>query len=176
MVDNLIGISRRTKLRFRWYGDDISVVQGVLELKCKSSQLGWKKHHSVGEGFDLMKISWRELLRRLREQVNDGEFSFWLSQLSWPVLITRYMREYYESTDHRVRVTIDYDLAFYEQITHWMPNLHLRAPVPGRVVVEVKADESLHRRVSDVLTSFPLQVERNSKYVGGVLGALCFVP
>jgi hypothetical protein len=77
--------------------------------------------------------------------------------------------------DQQVRVTIDYKQAAYEQVIHLTPNLVVKAPLPSRVVVEVKADATLHRRVSNVLSSFPLQVERNSKYVSGALGSLCFV-
>jgi hypothetical protein len=85
------------------------------------------------------------------------------------------MREYYESIDCPIRVTIDYNVVAYEQLTHLKPNLRIKAPVPPHVVVEVKAEPALHRRISDVLSSFPIQVGRNSKYVNGVLGSLCFM-
>jgi hypothetical protein len=85
------------------------------------------------------------------------------------------MREYYESVDHLVRVTIDYDHAVYEQFTYSVPNLTVRAPVEEQNVVEVKSDATLSRRVSDVLSSLPLQVRRNSKYVNGMVGSLCFL-
>ena len=85
------------------------------------------------------------------------------------------MREYYETMDRNVRLTIDYNQAAYEQIVHLTPNLTIKAPVPSQIVVEVKADAALHRRVSNVLSSFPLQVGRNSKYVSGVIESLCFL-
>jgi hypothetical protein len=174
LVDNLIGTSQRKKLRFRWYGDDHSAVRGILELKCKSNQLGWKEYYPIPFTFDLTTTSWSAVLKHMREHV-DGSFSVWLSHLTQPVLVSSYTREYYESMDQQVRVTIDYKQAAYEQVIHLTPNLVIKAPLPGRVVVEVKADATLHRRVSNVLSSFPLQVERNSKYVSGTLGSLCFV-
>jgi hypothetical protein len=84
------------------------------------------------------------------------------------------MREYYESLDRLVRVTIDYDQVVYEQITYPAPNVTFRAPIERRVVIEVKSDSTLHRRVSNVLSSLPLQVERNSKYVNGLIDSLRF--
>ncbi len=171
--ENLIGISERAKLRFRWYGEDCSCVRGSLELKRKENQLGWKEYFPIATSFDLTTISWSALMHHLREQVS-GSFAVWISGVEQPTLITRYMREYYESRDHQVRLTIDYDLAAYEQVTHFAPNLVLKAPIPEQTVVEVKADAALHRRVSNALSSFPLQVGRNSKYVNGVLDALCF--
>ena len=113
-------------------------------------------------------------MRCMREHV-DGVFAAWLSHLSQPVLINGYEREYYESIDRRVRVTIDYSQVAYEQITHLTPNLLIRSPIPDPVVIEVKADAALHRRISNVLSSFPPQVGRNSKYVNGITGAFCFL-
>jgi len=172
--DNLIGVSKRTKLRLRWYGKDFTAVRGILELKCKSNQLGWKEHHPVPVAFDLTTLSWRTMMERLREQV-DGLFAVWLSATDQPTLINSYMREYYESIDRQVRVTIDYDLVAYEQVMYPAPNLLIRAPIPKPIVIEVKSDAALHRRVSNVLSRFPLEVGRNSKYVNGVMDSLCFL-
>jgi len=172
--DNLIGASDRAKLRFRWYGEDVTAVQGTLELKCKANQLGWKEHRPIPVTFDLTSVSWNGLMQRLREYA-DGPFALWLSGVDQPTLINSYMREYYESIDRQVRVTVDYDLVAYEQVMYTAPNLVVKAPIPKPVVVEVKSDEKLHRRVSNVLSSFPLQVGRNSKYVNGVMDSLCFL-
>lgn len=172
--DNLIGIGQRKKLRFRWYGDDCSNVQGALELKCKSNKLGWKERCPIPATFDLTTVSWRALMQQMREQVA-GTFAIWLSYLDQPTLINSYVREYYESVDRKVRVTVDYSQVAYEQITYLIPNLVIRAPIPSPIVVEVKSDARLHRRVSNALSSFPLQAERNSKYVNGVVGSLCFL-
>jgi len=172
--DNLIGANERRKLRFRWYGDDCSTVRGGLELKCKVNRLGWKERCPIPLTFDLTAASWSDLVRRMRKHAH-GSFAVWLSCVDQPVLIYRYMREYYESVDHLVRVTIDYDHAVYEQFTYSVPNLTVRAPVEEQNVVEVKSDATLSRRVSDVLSSLPLQVRRNSKYVNGMVGSLCFL-
>jgi hypothetical protein len=174
MDENLIGVSERSKLRFRWYGQDHSAVQGFLELKCKSSHVGWKEICPVGETIDLTTVSWPGLLHHLREHAVDN-VAAWLSRADQPVLINRYMREYYESADRQVRVTIDYDQVVYEQLTYPAPNLTVGSHIERQVVVEVKSDSDLHRRVSDVLSGFPLRVGRNSKYVNGVLESLCFL-
>jgi hypothetical protein len=97
-----------------------------------------------------------------------------MSALERPALLNGYRREYYESRDHQVRITIDYDLVAYEQFMHLSPNLVNTAPIPGQTVVEVKADPALHRRLSNVLSSLPLQVSRNSKYVNSILDSFCF--
>ena len=168
---NLIGAHERRKLRLRWYGADFSAVQGILELKCKQGCLGWKDIFPLPDTLDLTRISWETLEQTLREQVT-GPFAVWPAYFSRPMLLTRYWREYYESMDLQVRITIDSELQVYEQFMHLTPNLTAPAPLADVLVVEVKADGDLHRRVSDILSSFPMQVSRNSKYVNGVLETL----
>lgn len=171
--DNLTGVSERAKLRLRWYGQDHTRVSGHLELKSKVNQLGWKRRLPIEAMLDLTSISWRALMQQIREGIPD-DFVPWVSALRQPTLLTSYRREYYESADRLVRVTIDTDLAAYEQFMFPSPNLVHRAPVSDQIVIEVKADSTLHRRLSHVLSSFPLQVSRYSKYVSGVLDSLCF--
>jgi hypothetical protein len=72
-------------------------------------------------------------------------------------------------------VTVDHNQAVYEQITYPAPNLVVKTPFRAQVVIEVKSDSGLSRRVSDVASSFPLRVGRNSKYVNGVLDSLGFM-
>jgi len=172
--DNLIGVSDRDKLRFRWYGYDHAHVRGALELKCKSSRVGWKMLYPIPVVFDLIALPWNEIMRQLRQHA-DGLFAIWLSAVDQPLVINSYVREYYESADHQLRVTVDYDLAAYEQVMYCAPNLVVPAPATHQIVVEVKADATLHTRVSNALSSFPLQVGRNSKYVTGAMDALCYM-
>ena len=172
--ENYTGISERSKLRYRWYGEDHTAVWGVLELKSKSSQVGWKESCPVEEAVDLTTTSWPGLLRQLRAHAM-GNVAVWLSRADRPVLINRYMREYYESADRQVRVTVDYDQVVYDQLTYPAPNLTAASRIEGQVVVEVKSDSDLHRRVSNVLSAFPLRAGRNSKYVNGVAEALSFL-
>ena len=171
--DNLIGISERSKLRFRWYGTDYSSVTGNLELKCKSNQLGWKMRYAIPFEFDLTTWTWTAFVQQVRVQV-DGLFAAWLLATDQPVLINSCMREYHESIDHQVRVTVDRDVASYEQVMYAAPNLLIQAPPAHQVIVEVKCDAGLHRRLSDVLSSFPFQVTRHSKYVDGLTRSLRF--
>ncbi len=169
--DNLLGARERSKLRFRWYGTDRRAVQGNLELKCKLNQLGWKLRCPVPVTLDLETITWDECMQRLGRYAS-GEIALWLSRIDRPTLLNSYVREYYESMDRQIRITIDYGQQFFEQIPYAAPNVTIRSPVTSTVVVEVKCDSSLNRRLSNVLSGLSLQVERNSKYVNGLLGSL----
>ncbi len=169
--DNLIGVSQRNKLRLRWYGDSLRYVHGFLELKSKSGHLGRKAFFPLEAKFDLNRMSLSEVVQRLREEV-DGPFAFWLDQFPQPYLITSYRRQYYETMDRQVRLTIDTGSVAYDQLLQTMPNITL--PTPSQeIVMEVKADMVFAQRIADVLAMLPrLWVSKNSKYVNGVLHSL----
>lgn len=172
--DTVTGVDNRTKVRFRWYGEDYSRVEGVIELKRRSGRVGWKEIHPIPLIFDLASTSWPDFMLRLREQV-DGALLPWLCCGGQPTLITSYVRQYYESMDRRVRLTVDQDVAAYEQVMQLAPNLQVKAPSSDQIVIEVKGDPALHRRLSAVLSSLPMVVTRNSKYVSGLTASLCFI-
>lgn len=173
LEDHRRGAVERSKLRFRWYGPGRAAVRGTLELKCKVGHLGWKEYSPIGAEFDLTAIAWEEWLDTLRARAQ-GVPAHWLAWRDRPTLLTSYMREYYESADREIRITLDYDQAVYEQLMYPAPNLTMQTPTVGYTVVEVKAPSNLHKRVSDILSLLPLQVQRNSKYVDGMLDALSF--
>ena len=170
MEDNLDGTAERTKLRYRWYGPGHTAVRGVLELKYKSNRLGWKEYGDVPIRFDLTTISWYDWMSELRAHAT-GFFAEWLAQVSHPTLLSSYTREYYESPDEQIRVTIDHDLIFYDQVAYSQPNLHYGMFADDLVVIEIKAAPCLHKRVSQALSSFPFRPDRYSKYVQGLLSA-----
>jgi hypothetical protein len=170
LYDNLNGVAQRAKLRLRWYGEVLERAEGVLELKGKVAQQGWKRS-SAPVVLDLRSGAWADLLTALRAQT-EGLFDVWLGALAQPVLINHYRRAYYESADHALRATIDWQQVAYEQMAWPRPNLDAPSLDDHQIVVEIKADGAAHQRVSDLLTRFPLRTERHSKYVGSVLSAL----
>lgn len=171
--DHLDGVGERSKLRLRWYGEGFSVVQGVLELKHRSNRVGWKSYCPMPPTFDLTTISWNELMGQLREHAT-GEHAMALARVERPTLLNSYVREYYESMDEQIRLTIDSEQRVYEQLTHTTPNVRFPARATNGIVVEVKADPSLARRISNLYSSLPVLVEQNSKYVDGILNSTRF--
>jgi hypothetical protein len=168
--DNGSGTGRRAKLRLRWYGEDLVHVRGALELKGKVAQQGWKLI-SDPITLDLSSGAWCDVLPRLRAQT-DGRMAMWLDALAQPVLINRYWREYYESGDRQLRITVDWDQVAYDQLSYSHPNVSAPSRDIHEIVVEVKGDGRLSKRISDLLSTFPLRTARNSKYVSGALAAL----
>lgn len=164
--ENLVGASRRTKVRLRWYGNTWTPDRCTLEVKRRRNALGWKLSYRVG-GFDFTATRWAELRADLRRQL-PAEARVWLDANPCPVLINRYHRQYFESGDRRVRVTLDRDPEVYSQLETSRPNTTRRANLPATIIVECKFDWRDRRLGNAVIQGLPLRASRNSKYVIGV--------
>jgi hypothetical protein len=164
--ENLVGASARTKVRLRWYGDSWAPERCTLELKRRRNLLGWKLSQKTG-GFDFAKETWREIRRKLRAEL-PGHMRTWLDANPCPVLINRYHRQYFETRDRKVRVTLDRNQAVYAQAAAGMPNCSRRTNLPATLVVECKFAVSDRALGTAAIQGIPLRVSRNSKYVIGV--------
>ncbi|MBL6932444.1 MAG: polyphosphate polymerase domain-containing protein [Rhodospirillales bacterium] len=166
-ADNLSGISRRIKVRYRWYGIDNVAQNGALEIKSRRNQLGWKMQHPI-PGIKLLHgDGWRNAITALKKEL-PGEGKIWLDQFTRAVLINRYRRQYFISPDGNFRVTVDDDIRTYNQWLSGKINLRCRAePMPDGVIVEVKFDQSQREKVSGILDTLSLRRSRHSKYMTG---------
>ena len=168
LAENLSGVSDRTKVRYRWYGDSQAPASGALEVKCKRNYFGWKLRYNVRNLNLRSKATWREIRRALTEQT-PPEAKKWLDINPLPVIINRYYRNYFVSADGRMRATIDTQQAVWDQRYTSRPNFNLRASLPDTLVVEFKFDRALAQEANRMLQGSPLRVSRHSKYVNGAL-------
>ncbi|HET8686404.1 MAG TPA: VTC domain-containing protein [Methanosarcina sp.] len=105
--DNVDGLSRRLKVRIRWYGDLLGFIESpVLEFKNKRGLLGGKicfplKSFCLDNRYSLEKQ--QEIFM---ESGIPEIFVEYLKSLRF-TLLNRYHRKYFESSDHKFRITID---------------------------------------------------------------------
>jgi hypothetical protein len=163
---NYAGISERCKVRLRWYGETLSPVRGTVEFKLKRDQLGWKRHYPVAREFDLRSGNWSAFLVDLGREL-PPEARVQMQNLTWPVLINRYHREYYATPDRLIRLTVDCRQKFYGQWDRMWPNLRFSTQPLELLVVEVKAPSHASARVRSAVQALPLLRSKNSKYVSG---------
>lgn len=163
--ENLVGASRRVKVRYRWYGKSEELEAGTLEVKCKRNCFGWKLNYKVPKAPS--SSDWYTTRESLREQL-PPEGVKWLDANPNPVLINRYHRKYFVSMDGKVRTTVDTQQAVWDQRFKPYPNFVHRANLPQTLVVEIKVDRQNRDLVSQVIQGLPLRVSRHSKYVTGV--------
>lgn len=179
---NLGGVGRREKLRLRWYGADITRVAAgqtgqpaQLELKCKDGQIGWKQIAPFDGRLALAEQPWPALLTTLRAGL-EPRAQLWLDRHAQPTLINHYRRAYYETPDGVLRLTLDTRLRAHDQRISALPNLTRPALLPEHLVVEIKCptDPETGDRLAWVLSTFPVPVDRFSKYLHGMLAATDF--
>lgn len=168
---NLDGLGARRKVRWRWYGEDLSyAAQVYLELKERYGLVGAKRQSLLRCSLDMTR-RWPEILSTVRAHAGDAWRAILLT-VNQPVLLVRYRREYYVSADRKVRVTLDFEQAAYDQQLGLRPNLRVRLPISDLIVIEVKADRAHATRVQEIVADFPIPRSRNSKYAQGMLAAL----
>lgn len=165
--ENLSGVSNRTKIRFRWYGESLNTRPGAIELKCKRNLFGWKRVHRLDEDLGLGSKSWREIYSGLRKAIPE-DLRCYLDAHPLVVLINRYRRRYFVSGDGRIRATVDWKQAVWDQRCNAYPNLDRPANMPRSVILEIKFDRGDRELASRVLQTLPIRVGRHSKYVVGV--------
>lgn len=165
--DSIEGLSKRIKIRLRWYGELMnSFTKPGLELKLKNNTYGYKLVYPL-PGFTFSGKS------------NPVEVSAWLNSQSipevaqglmsnlHPVLVNSYMRTYWESHDHKVRMTIDNDLEYYP-FARSTDTLLAPACYDNHSILEIKNHPVDDQGMSDFANAFLPRITRYSKYTNGV--------
>ena len=169
LADNIIGLSKRQKLRFRWYRDSAGVHQQTnniqAELKFKENTVGGKnilvlteaqKNEIKASNFKLMP----HFLDMLRDKINLPMYFY----TAYPFLHCRYLREYYVDS-FGLRLTVDRNIRFSDQFNH--SDRKINWYDYPKQIIEVKFPDYLQSHASRVLRNLPLRSVRNSKYVLG---------
>jgi len=166
-AENLAGMAERRKLRLRWYGDEWTAVEGILEHKCKRDFAGWKIQYPLTTKKDLTRMSWAGLVKSIENDVSD-ELKHELRMKWRPILINSYQRRYYISANHKVRATIDFALLCYDQRFSAYPNISRPSPGQRLIILEVKASVDDRNELADVVSGFPLRAGKHSKYISAL--------
>ncbi|MBY0516500.1 MAG: VTC domain-containing protein [Bacteriovoracaceae bacterium] len=139
------GFQKRNKWRLRAY-DDSS--WRTLEEKRKDGDLGHKFYHDPTNAISAAETHSSILC---------------YEKLLYPVLMNRYERQYYVSSCHSIRLTIDSQIEFKSPTCgHWLRDPEFVA------VAEIKYDLDKAREGQGFLEKFPWPVNRYSKYIRGL--------
>jgi len=99
----------------------------------------------------------------------EPEAKKWLDANPQPVLINRYYRHYFVTSDEKIRATIDVKQRMFDQRYKPYPNTVHAINIPNTLVVEFKFDRSDRSYASKVIQGLPLRISRNSKYMMGLI-------
>ncbi|GGG22856.1 VTC domain-containing protein [Dokdonia pacifica] len=166
---NVSGDEIRDKYRLRWYGDAFEIIENpVLEIKKKYGAVGDKLSFALSENtFNLKEDSTKEIQQKITKAIQEAhpqELALKLGSLT-PSLYNSYERRYFLSNCKRYRITIDYNMTFYNP--HFT-NYEVSKAQLSDVVLELKYEvphDKESRQLTQQLTS---RLSKNSKYVRGV--------
>jgi SPX domain protein involved in polyphosphate accumulation len=164
--NHLAGNAQRLKVRIRWYGETFGKIRcPVLEIKTKNNELGRKISFKL-ISFVLDEKFNDKTLKNVFEKSNLPKIILEMLKHCRPVLINRYTREYFISRDNKYRVTIDYDLEFFDICKIENP---LFKKIRHNVnVVEIKYEKRNDKNVDEITSQFPFRLSANSKYLIGI--------
>ncbi len=170
---NLDGLGRRRKLRLRWYDSLLPRKEFFLEVKWRNNRVTGKHRFQVNSNISLANLSYREIFAELQQSL-PAQHQPTLMTYCDPIVLVEYKREHFHARDGGLRLTIDYDVAYYDQIGKRGVSTAFRQPLHDLVVVEGKTPVGRERELRDLLYPFASRAARCSKYVQGcqMLGLL----
>ncbi len=165
--DNIYGVSRRLKVRIRWYGDLMgSIEKPKLEIKKKNNSLGTKLSFQLNKLTISNKLSKSTISNIFETSETPANMIPYLKSLNL-VLMNRYSRKYYRSGDGKYRITIDSNLGYYK-LLQLNNNFSHKIIDKNATIIELKYDKDSDDRAKNVTNYFPFRITKSSKYIEGV--------
>ena len=143
----------------------------MFEIKKRKNMLGSKERYPVALSDSLDRLSLDRVRREIVAQLPDSAAANF-RPISEPVLINRYRRQYFESFSHRIRITIDRELKFFDQRHALRARIRFASNTPDVVILECKFAAEHARETRSLLGGLPGRLARCSKYMLGVQGML----
>ena len=163
---NLDGIGRRKKVRIRWYDSVYPLSKVFFEIKWRNNWVTGKRRLEIGSKTGLQDITYKDLISQLKDILFD-EYKEMLFCFPEPVIIVEYKREHFVSVDEKYRLTLDYDMVFYDQMGVQKPYLESPVPMLDMAILECKTAQTEANNLKSILYPFTPCVSRFSKYVTG---------
>ncbi len=162
---NLNGLGNRQKLRLRWY-DSLEPGQDFyFEVKWRNNRTTGKHRLQIRSDRPLVELSYAEIQSKLAAVAPDFLMRD-LLRYSEPIVIVQYHREHF-TTDDGLRLTLDYDLTFYDQTGRQTISTSFPRRLEGLVVLEGKTPIGREGELRRWLHPLSPRVSRCSKYVHG---------
>jgi SPX domain protein involved in polyphosphate accumulation len=158
--DTAFGKADRHKVRLRWYGNDLETIHdGNIEIKSKSGFVSAKDVFYLGD------FATKDLLAHYQTYIDAAETLDESCKLLFrflrPIILVSYARRYFVSADKNFRITLDYDLCFYDLRS----TFNLQKKVSSDVtVLELKYAYEHDALARTITTLLPNRYSRSSKY------------
>ena len=156
---NLDGVSNKKKIRVRWYGEEDKLVKPLLEVKSKRGSETKKESYNINElnGLEFLNFKNLEIIKNfINKKIKTNK-------IIYPILTTNYNREYFISSNGKVRATVDYNLKsiFLKN----QSQLDIKKNFSFVCILELKYATKLDKYVMENLREMTLRLSKNSKFV-----------
>jgi len=156
---NLDGVSNKKKIRVRWYGEEDKLVKPLLEVKSKRGSETKKESYNINElnGLEFLNFKNLEIIKNfINKKIKTNK-------IIYPILTTNYNREYFISSNGKVRATVDYNLKsiFLKN----QSQLDIKKNFSFVCILELKYATKLDKYVRENLREMTLRLSKNSKFV-----------
>lgn len=163
---NLDGIGRRQKVRLRWYDAPLPGEEFFFEVKWRDNRVTGKHRLHLRTTRPLAGMTYSQIVEGLLAVLPPARAGDLLRSCE-PIVIVQYRREHFASRDLPVRVTLDYDLAFYDQTGKQAIWASFPRRLDGLAVVEGKAPVGHESELRRLLFPWTPRTAPCSKYVHG---------
>ena len=163
---NLDGVGSRRKLRLRWYDSLQPQHDFYLEIKWRENKVTGKHRLHINSPDPLESLSYPDILRQLEDAVPEA-FRCAMLKAPEPTVIVEYRREHFSSPDGSLRLTLDYDLTYYDQTGRRNVCTDFPCRLGDLVVVEGKVPVGHEADLRRQLHPYIPRANRCSKYVHG---------
>ncbi len=166
---NLDGESIRHKVRMRFY-DTFEPKDIFLEIKYRNFEIGNKEiikidnKNSFIHKNSLKLIQFQEFFSRFNILLN-------IIEEMVPIIFVSYKRYYFTGLDKRIRITFDENICYQNLLENSLniKNNSIFQINDNNCIVEIKHPIDEDIEISSIVSKLDLRVERNSKYINGLL-------
>jgi len=154
--DNIQGISKRTKVRIRWYNENFNL---NLELKKKNNMSVWKPTLNLGKFNSLEDIK-----NYFSDKKNLSKIFNYTGAIVFPVLIIKYKREYWTSFCNNFRATVDnfIEVSKFNSNRYFNKGLSIDSSIL-EFKYSIKKDSNFRNEILN--KKFPFRNNKFSKYI-----------
>lgn len=163
---NLAGLSRRRKVRLRWYDALRPDRRFFFEIKWRHGCVTGKHRLQMESDRPLHCLPYRHIVDGLLDSL-PPRYVGDVVAYSQPVMIVQYQREHFASDDGCLRVTLDYDLAYYDQTGKRLMATAFVRRLDDLVVLEGKSPVGRESELRRLFHPFAPRMGSCSKYVHG---------
>lgn len=164
--DNLDGLGLRRKVRLRWYDSPRPGTTFFFEIKWRRSRITGKHRLQLESAVPLGQLTYRQIVAGL-EQAVPPEFLGGVLACSEPTVLVQYQREHFATDDGALRLTLDYDITFYDQTGKRTLSTSFPRRAEQLVVIEGKTPVGRESELPGLIFPFRARAGRCSKYVQG---------